>query len=397
MWLSKNDEKHILANHYFENIKALFFAGVYFQGKTADKWLKNSQQLLREQLHEQFLADGGHYEKSPQYHCLMLENCLDLYNLIANNRAVCDLKLQTTLKSQIEYSLHWLSDMHYHNGEIPLFNDSANNIAPTYVELSQYASRLFLYEPEASIVSGGKIIDLDASGYYGMEVGLDKFLIDCGDITPSYQPGHTHCDFLSYELAFEGHMIVVDSGVYEYEEGEMRNFVRSTQAHNTVSIDGDEQSEIWAAFRVARRAKKLHADIVKTQSGAIFEGAFEGFYKVKGRAKHFRKVDLSLGVDENAIVRLLVQDEMQCQGSHQAENYLHMHPAIICEDQGDGEIHLTLHGELIAHVIIAKDCDYTISSAYYCPEFGKKYENSVIVMNKQGNNAITMSYEIIKI
>ena len=98
LWLSKNDEKHILANHYFENIKALMFAGVYFQGKTAVKWLKKAQKLLHVQIHEQFLEDGGHYEKSPQYHCLMIENCLDLYNLIANNRAVCDLKLQNILK-----------------------------------------------------------------------------------------------------------------------------------------------------------------------------------------------------------------------------------------------------------------------------------------------------------
>lgn len=396
LWLSKNDEKHILANHYFENIKALMFAGVYFQGKTAAKWLKKSQQLLREQLHEQFLQDGGHYEGSPQYHCLMLENCLDLYNLIANNRAVCDLKLQAVLKNQIEYSLHWLSDMHYHNGEIPLFNDAANNIAPNYFELSQYASRLFLYEPEASIVSGGKLIDLYASGYYGIEAGLDKFLIDCGDISPGYQPGHTHCDFLSYELAFDDHMIVVDSGVYEYTQGEMRDYVRSTKAHNTVSVDGDEQSEIWATFRVARRAKKLFADIAENNHGAVFKGGYEGFYGVSGKAKHLRDVDMQLNDAGNAISSITVKDVVQFKGKYPVESFIHLHPAITCNDDGAGNIELNCYGELVANIIVSNELSYEVSTSYYCPEFGKRIENLVIIMSQSGNSRVTMDYQIIK-
>jgi len=397
LWLASNDEKHILANHYFENIKALMFAGVYFQGKTAAKWLKKSQQLLREQLHEQFLEDGGHYEKSPQYHCLMLENCLDLYNLVANNRAVCDLKLQTILKSQIEYSLHWLSDIQYHNGEIPLFNDTVNNVAPAYLELSQYASRLFLYEPEASIVSGGKVIDLYASGYYGIEAGLDKFLIDCGDISPDYQPGHTHCDFLSYELVFDDQMIVVDSGVFEYTEGAMRNYVRSTQAHNTVSVDGDQQSEIWAEFRVARRACKLFAEITQNNQGAYFKGGYEGFYAVSGKAKHMRDVAMQLNEAGNAISRITIRDDIQFKGKHQVESFIHLHPSLVCKDDGAGNIALIQFGERVANVILDKEISYKISTSYYCPEFGRRLENSVIIMQHAGIDGVDMGYMIEKV
>jgi len=397
LWLEKNDEKHILANHYFENIKALMFAGVYFEGKTADKWLKKSQKLLEQQIQEQFLNDGGHYEKSPMYHCLMVENCLDLYNLAANNRGICATKLQALLKSQIEYSLHWLSDLQYHNGEMPLFNDAAHGIAPDYLQLSQYASRLFLYEPEASIVSGGRLIDLDATGYYGLEVNSDKFIIDCGDISPSYQPGHTHCDFLSYELVFDDQPVVVDSGVYEYAEGEMREYVRSTKAHNTVSVDEDEQSEIWAAFRVARRATKLKANIKQSNNGAVFSGGYEGFYAVKGRAKHFRKANISLNKINNAIMCLSIEDEIHMSGHHQVESFIHLHPSIDCQDQGSGDIQLVQYGEPIANVMIEEDCKYTISRSYYCPEFGKKIENSVIVLQKESCDNITMRYEINKV
>ena len=397
LWLSKNNEKHILANHYFENIKALMFASVYFQSTLAEKWLEQSQQLLREQLQEQFLEDGGHYEKSPQYHCLMVENCLDLYNLVANNRVVCDSSLQVILKSQIEYSLHWLNDMHYHNGDIPLFNDSANGIAPSYIALCQYASRLFLYEPEASITTGGKLIDLYASGYYGIEAGLDKFLIDCGDIGPSYQPGHAHCDFLSYELAFDDQMIIVDAGVYEYTEGEMRAYVRSTKAHNTITVDGDDQSELWAAFRVARRATKLHAEITHKDRGANFKGSYEGFYAVRGRAKHMRNVDMILSDDGNGIERIAVKDSVQFSGEHQVENYIHLHPALTCKDDGVGNIQLICHGELVAQLILGDGSHYKIATSFYCPEFGKRIENSVVILEKTGHSEVLMDYQIIKV
>ena len=77
-WLEKNDERHILANHYFENLKALLFAGCFFIGKDADRWRERALVEIPKQLREQTLQDGGHYERSPQYHALMLENYLDI-------------------------------------------------------------------------------------------------------------------------------------------------------------------------------------------------------------------------------------------------------------------------------------------------------------------------------
>ena len=60
-WLETNLEHHILANHYLKNGKALFFAGVFFEGQDADRWLRKGLQILVDQAHEQILPDGGHY------------------------------------------------------------------------------------------------------------------------------------------------------------------------------------------------------------------------------------------------------------------------------------------------------------------------------------------------
>ena len=96
-----------------------------------------------------------------------------------------------------------------------------------------------------------------ASGYFVIRNLDDMLVVDCGEVGPDYQPGHAHCDTLSFELASDGRTIIVDSGVYDYEDSEMRRYVRSTRAHNTAMVDGCEQSEIWGAFRVARRARPI--------------------------------------------------------------------------------------------------------------------------------------------
>lgn len=58
LWLEKNIEYHILANHYLKNGIALFFAGMYFDGKDADRWLSKGRQILGTELDEQFSPMG---------------------------------------------------------------------------------------------------------------------------------------------------------------------------------------------------------------------------------------------------------------------------------------------------------------------------------------------------
>ena len=56
-------------------------AGAYFDGPAADFWLRRGLFILRRELAEQVLEDGGHFELSPMYHALILEDLLDLVNL----------------------------------------------------------------------------------------------------------------------------------------------------------------------------------------------------------------------------------------------------------------------------------------------------------------------------
>jgi hypothetical protein len=81
-WLRRHIEWHLLGNHLFVNAKALVFAGLFFEGEEAAEWLAQGLKILRREVPEQVLADGGHFELSPMYHAIILEDLLDLLNAV---------------------------------------------------------------------------------------------------------------------------------------------------------------------------------------------------------------------------------------------------------------------------------------------------------------------------
>lgn len=371
-WLERNLELHILANHYFENIKALIFAGLFFTDRTAEHWLNAFQKKLVEQLREQFLIDGGHYERSPQYHCILLEDCLDVYALLHGNRAIANLITLNTLHDKIENALDFLALIATPDDDIPLFNDSARGASSRPSVLFNRATALgFAINPISAV-----LIDLPATGLFGYKCGNDYLLVDCGEIGPGYQPGHTHCDFLSFVLMIDGQWLIVDSGVCEYEPGSMRHYVRSTAAHNTVRVDGAEQSEIWGEFRVGRRASRIAAEIHREKNSIIFEGAYRGFPSLPGRIIHHRKIIIAL-TNDGKITRLDVVDSITSNSTamHHAETFLHLHPTLGIAASGENRIDVVKDGKAIAAI---HGLSLENSDSWYCEQFGMAQCNPVL-------------------
>src|SRR5690606_33111259 len=97
--------------------------------------------------------------------------------------------------------------------------------------------------------------NLKESGYRSFLSEHFECKVDVGNLGPSYQPGHGHADALSFVLNVEGIPFLVEEGTSTYENNEIRWRERSTQAHNTITVGDKDQSEVWHAFRVAKRAK----------------------------------------------------------------------------------------------------------------------------------------------
>ena len=141
-WLSRRLEHHLLGNHLFANAKALVYAGAFFVGPEADRWRTLGLRLLARELAEQILPDGGHFERSPMYHAILLEDVLDLINLAGAYPGLLDDAVLTHCRVKAVAMRDWLAVMTHPDGEISFFNDAAFGIAPTLADLGCYADRI---------------------------------------------------------------------------------------------------------------------------------------------------------------------------------------------------------------------------------------------------------------
>ncbi len=388
-WLEQNIEYHILANHYLKNGVALFFAGTFFSDNNANRWHKKGLAILVSEIDEQFLSDGGHYERSPMYHILCVLDYLDVVNIASSEAGqVADTTL-LKFKTKLLLALSFLQRVVLPDGEIALLNDSAIGIAPKPQQVFDYALQVlgFMSTPHSG---GFEVSALAASGYYTARYQDDFLILDCGDIGPQYQPGHAHCDTLSYELAFNGKRLIVDTGVHDYNKSWCRDYSRSTAAHNTVSVDNAEQSEIWEQFRVARRATVFQASLMESQKHFEFVGGYTGFAALSDKIHHQRQIKYEKKG------QLTVRDTIDGQGEHQINNYIRIHPDFTVEQVGESVI-LSEQGRAIAVIDILFAHHFTINEGWYFPEFGKMYKCQYIDIHVKAELPITTQYTINKI
>lgn len=253
--LARKLEYHLLGNHLLEDAYSLYIASLYFQN---NKLYRKASKLLKQELKEQILSDGAHYEQSPMYHCILLDRLLDCYNFSVHNvRFGQQREMNNFLEDKVKQMLGWLKAIIYEDGSLPLLNDSANGIAPTSREIFDYARRLGLIIEESR---------LKESGYRKIRLTWGEVILDVGGITASYQPGHSHADTFNYELRINGQPFIVDTGISTYNKTERRQWERGTAAHNTVVVNCQNSSEVWSGFRVGRRANVC---VVEEQAGRI--------------------------------------------------------------------------------------------------------------------------------
>ena len=212
--LQKKLEYHLLGNHLLEDFYSLFIMSLFFGDTKYHQWVTRK---LIDELEEEVLKDGGHFEQSVMYHCILLDRLLDCINLASVSGSLQAKRPEgqsatgspigkdlDVLKQYAVSKLGWLKSMCYSDGSFPVFNDAALGIAPKPREIFDYAERLGIAWEKA---------DLNASGYRKISVGDIEAFVDAGNITATYQPGHTHADALNYELHIDGKPVVVDTGI----------------------------------------------------------------------------------------------------------------------------------------------------------------------------------------
>jgi uncharacterized heparinase superfamily protein len=317
-WLEGNLEHHLMANHLQKNLQALVWGGLVFRGAEAERW-RGLERAFWEQFREQVLDDGGHFERSPMYHASALVDFAETIALfrVANRYVPADAETRLDRMGQ---ALRVLSRP---SGSLHLFNDAANGMGPGPEDAIRVTSEVL----EREIARPGGPVCLAETGYHawlGPESGT-RVIVDAGPPGPPYQPGHAHCDMLSFELDLGGRPVVVDSGVHGYDGDPFREYARSTRAHNTVAIGGREQHEVWATFRMARRGSVVSASSGESEGAWRFRGACRPYHDRK--ARHEREIVLR-GEE------LRVEDRVTGARGARLASWVHLHPDFEVEEVG---------------------------------------------------------------
>ena len=325
-WLLRRLEWHLGGNHLIANARALIFAGAFFQGPEPDQWLERGRTLLTGQLKEQILPDGGHYERSPMYHALVLEDLLDSCNIlrcygydVPPSWHACAHSMRT-----------WLAAMVHPDGEIAFFNDAAFGMAAAPAQLEHYAHRLLL--PPRAVAEGSVL--LTDSGYARLSVADALLLADCGAIGPDHLPGHAHADTLSFELSLGAERVLVNSGTSLYEVGSERLRQRGTAAHNTVVVALENSSEVWHAFRVARRARIRDVTFSADPQAPSVWATHDGYARLGRQNLHARSWQLRAG-------SLRIEDSISGAPAA-AVAHFHLHPqlTLAAHDPAEGTVQI---------------------------------------------------------
>lgn len=417
-YLEDHLEYDCMGNHLLTNGKALLFAGLFFSGDRAARWVRRGEEILWDALRDQIHADGGHEERSPMYQTIVLQDYVEVVSALRlNGRPVPDEAIPSLISMGdfLEGTLH-------PDGRIALFGDAAFSIAhepgDVLAALARWVEepcrwRSAAAGPYCQLIAplsrdGGSVrqpgearrTSWPDTGYFKLTGARsdDQMIIDALPMGPEHLPAHGHCSLFSYELSLRGKRVIVDSGVEEYEAGPWRNFWRSTRAHNTLSVDGAEQTEIWASFRAARRTAVRECSFVQNEFGSLFVGRHRGFATQTSPTPHRRVVAaLREGI-------WLVFDQVFGEGTHRIDNYIHFHPELSCRvmerkvglDCGgfSVSVHPLLSGRAAAVSISTVRGSTEPIQGWYAPEFGRKIPDQVLCLSSQAGLPAQAGYLI---
>jgi uncharacterized heparinase superfamily protein len=383
-YLSDRPEHYVYGNHLFSNAKALLFGSALYGGVESERIYRQALDIVLRELDEQFLPDGAHFELSPMYHALAMEDLLDLLNI--SDAFPGDFPIKK-INDKVRNGLLWLTDMTHPNGDYARFNDTSAGIAPSLRELSAYAGRLGIH---AQPGNDKPVWFNPESGFVVVSDERVHLIMDVGKPGCDYIMAHAHADTLSFELSVKGKCLVVNSGISQYGVSPQRQRERGTASHSTVEVDGEDSSEVWKGFRVARRAQPFGLDIRYSDGNGecLVTCSHDGYRRLKVRPVHRR----SWRYNPSGV--LFVKDEVlgTCRS---AVSRLYLHPEVETrtEVQGIGLYH---SGERLATVSARREdgsiVKMAVSDTLFHRGFGDSLPNRCLHVEWDGRGSVEFGF-----
>jgi hypothetical protein len=366
-WLSLHSSAN---NHLIGEAAGLFIAGLTWpHWKRSATWTQTGKAILEREALAQNAPDGVNREQAVSYQRFVLDFLiLCLLAGRANGQ-----HFSGEYAARIEAMLDYLASIMDASGNVPQFGDSDDG---HMVRLSQEQT----FCPYKSLLATGAVLfgrgdfklkagplddktrwllgaradaqyaGLNAKktrlpprqafpegGYYVLGCEFDtageiRVVADAGPLGYRSIAAHGHADALSFTLSAGGQEFLIDPGTYAYHtQGAWREYFRGTSAHNTVRIDGKDQSVQGGNFMWLRKANAGCSLWLSSAEKSCFEGWHDGYARLADPVKHQRLIVL-----DKAAARIVVEDTLEMAEEHAVELFFHCHENALVEPTEHG-------------------------------------------------------------
>ena len=358
-------EAQFANTHLIGEAAALVVGGLFLDCTDSWRWMKRGLEILDREIDRQVTPDGVDAERSIAYHRFFLDHYYIVAALLAENGHALATRTLARMEQMTEFLMHVL----FPDGTAPAFGDSddARGLwlkadAPVdYRGLLALGAVLF-DRGDFKQIAGGLVEEVlwlfgdrgidkfkalagrpptatstafHEGGYYVMRNGwgaADSVLVfDCGPL--GHGPaGHGHADALSFQLQTAGYTFLTDAGTFSYNlDYDRRAVFRGTRAHNTIALDGEDQSAQRDRMSWTTQARTTTFSWVASPWFDLVDGEHDGYRRLADPVTHRRAV---LFVKPSV---WLIWDRLTARGFHDAELLLHVKPDCGVEIAASGE------------------------------------------------------------
>ena len=344
-------------NHLLGEAAGVFLASLAWpHWDRADHWHESAREILEREALLQNAPDGVNREQATSYAQWTFD--LLLLPLLAARANGDDFPREYLRR--LESMLEFIASIMDVDGHVPMFGDADDGYAvrlhssPDFCRFrSQLATGAILFGRGDFKAKAGALDDktrwllgegaddaYDAiaaepqrlpirrafpeGGYYVLGCDFEtrdevRLVADVGPLGYREIAAHGHADALSFTLSVGGVEMLVDPGTFAYHtQPEWRAYFRGTSAHNTVRIDGRDQSQPGGNFMWLRKAEARCAAWMTSVDRDFLEGFHDGYADLVDPVMHRRRI-----VFDKRSRTATIEDYLEMDGAHEVEIFFH--------------------------------------------------------------------------
>ena len=344
-------------NHLIGEAAGLFVAALTWpHWPRARAWLAQAKAILEREILLQNALDGVNREQAVSYQQFELD--LLLLPLLAGRAN--GQKFSAAFESRIEAMIEYLASIMDASGNVPMFGDSDDGLVVRLAQDDGYCKYRSLLATGAVLFRRGdfkakagtlddktrwlfgegadaafELLDTAQAqlpvrrafthgGYYILGCDFEtvneiRLVVDAGPLGYQTIAAHGHADALAFTLSVGGREFLIDPGTYAYHtQDPWRRYFRGTAAHNTLRVDGMDQSQSGGNFMWLRKADARCTLWRPSDERDVFEGWHNGYTQLPDPVVHRRRISL-----EKRTRRVLIEDILQMSGAHDLELFFH--------------------------------------------------------------------------